>query len=623
MASSSIKDLMRRRAIQGAQFKQSPALSSVIASLQHMSVRETADLLLAFGNPYVANEIGWIPTCCLPTAANMYAWAYGKINRSDDNDVLRMTFGNVTAMWTVNETLSADPNDRTRITAARSSILQFIRAGGINNGLLNAFMREVVKIFRPLLTTYVELPAQPKYLELINATNPPFNLTEAQWVWLCYGLDKFPWVRLTSMTAAFLTTIRTPGVDVAPAITVLEDLTMLEDAANAWSLLTDEEMTNVITAISMVLQKERSNLLIASIFVMAASICKSGNLTDAWLQSRLETLSSSIPNQDFEDQITTEIIKSYYAKFVEKQMKLDDIYKTIIYTYTIAKDIDANPIDWIFEQSMASNVTAATSFYTSCTRYKLCTYTVLVRVGVPPIQLKNIAKVALIIANNPFASLIAPPVPTADYADLAYIGTRLCLPIGGNKGYRGTSGANCTLSTDALDAFIEQCKNFESTRIKSAMDTKGLITLLGYDLAPDSEDKYRPPPTIAASPSTSNQRNVVQFDQNFTLSATDLLNKLISSAGNSLNVLGNEFLNVIGQHVLEQGTDAQMPGMYKPVSPNLRSAVRTMGYTDLEIDGLIHVPGLVDGDTTRFVIQDPIMDVQWIQRAQGNDAANQ
>lgn len=251
-----------------------------------------------------------------------------------------------------------------------------------------------------------------------------------------------------------------------------------EQIANIWSALTEEDVTQFYHIMGEIEAEDVFVKMTAYLITSLFNLTKSGNVTERYLDRRIDQLATEFQAQNLNLHINSEIISAYAKMFPTTNLTADYVYKVLSTYYTIFKDIDAGPVTWMIEQSAASNVSAALAV-AEMIRKNQCAMYQRLKILLGSDQFAQWAGVVGHLMYDRFSSIVAPPITVQKYADLAYIGifvefgmTRPGLTAGG---YKGTPDKQAKWSKANLDRMALCIRDQSIMEVEDIMSIKSAL----------------------------------------------------------------------------------------------------------------------------------------------------
>lgn len=204
----------------------------------------------------------------------------------------------------------------------------------------------------------------------------------------------------------------------------------------------------------------------AEMYVIAAAItsvtvlCKGNNLTTKWLDRHLQQFQAAFNINDFRDAYTQESITTFHRMYPVDDIPPEQLYKFLCSISAQLNDEVTKPLRWMLEQTAAANLTPITAFASAFLKGRHINMNLLKRGGVtiPEHEFHAFAIAILKMANAPYSSILKPPIPSSDYADIAYLGLRVARIAEGDSTYNAYMGAwdnHLRCNKASLDSFAK------------------------------------------------------------------------------------------------------------------------------------------------------------------------
>lgn len=209
----------------------------------------------------------------------------------------------------------------------------------------------------------------------------------------------------------------------AVIIPALAEVTVIQEdqIANVWSALGVDDITQYFHIMGDIELEDVFVRMTAYLITSLLNLTKSGNVTERYLDRRIDQLATEFQAQNLNLHINSEIISAYAKMFPITNLTADYVYKVLSTYYTIFKEIDVGPVTWMIEQSAATNVSAALAI-AEMIRKNQCAMYQRLKILLGSDQFAQWAGVVGHLMYDRFAFIVAPPITVQKYADLAYIG---------------------------------------------------------------------------------------------------------------------------------------------------------------------------------------------------------
>lgn len=224
-------------------------------------------------------------------------------------------------------------------------------------------------------------------------------------------------------------------------------------------------------------------LLMRSIFICLAAICKGVNMTDQWVESRWETLKSQYQAlATTGDRVTRGQVSGFAKIFIGNTPDLPAIYSSMLYIQSLASNLDIGGLRWIIEQSRGTNITGLSAIARAVVSFDVCTYTVLRQIVSREVFIQAATAMAYTI-SMPYGTLHGPYMPIARYADLAAIGIALTMDGKTDPLYQSVL-KKCRAEQSKILAMIEQIKSCQTAGGAASVSVERIIAAYGVNAAP-------------------------------------------------------------------------------------------------------------------------------------------
>lgn len=152
------------------------------------------------------------------------------------------------------------------------------------------------------------------------------------------------------------------------------------------------------------------------LYAAVASICKGGNCTPAWCESRIRQMTE---------------MRVVFTELIDKaHITVDDLYNMLFVWYWAADRAGVTVLKWAIEQMGASGATALILISDVVTGAGL-RWAHLSQAGVPPEEFASFARAALELIRNRLSYVIRPVVDSSRYASI----TGISKAIANSEGY--------------------------------------------------------------------------------------------------------------------------------------------------------------------------------------------
>lgn len=218
---------------------------------------------------------------------------------------------------------------------------------------------------------------------------------------------------------------------------------------------------------------------LCSLLVAVTTLCKQGNVTEKWVERHTDLFRSHFGNEGITAIFTTPVVMAYAQYYPVANITPQDMYVYLCIIYSQLADANASVVNWVIEQAAAANVTSLTCLAHALGQGKRFDLEIFksAALGIPEEEFAAYAEAALHTINEPFCSLVAPPVTSDKYADLAYIGYKIATYMDPNSSYTGYTNSlanHIQRSVKALDEFAKKIAN----RITAIPDLDDIIQQL-------------------------------------------------------------------------------------------------------------------------------------------------
>lgn len=251
------------------------------------------------------------------------------------------------------------------------------------------------------------------------------------------------------------------------------------EVSNVWARLDEDNVTQFYHILGEIEVEDIFVRMTAYLIVSLLNITKSGNVTERYLDRRIDQLATEFQAANLNLHINSEIITAYAKMFPTTNLTADYVYKVLSTYYTIFKGVDAGPVTWMIEQSAASNVSAALAV-AEMIRKNQCAMYQRLKILLGRDQFAQWAGVVGHLMYDRFASIVAPPITVQKYADLAYIGIfvefGMASPGLTAGGYKGTPDKQAKWSKANLDRMALCIRDQSIMEVEDVMSIKNALS---------------------------------------------------------------------------------------------------------------------------------------------------
>uniref|UniRef100_A0AAT9JN60 Nucleocapsid protein n=1 Tax=Blatta orientalis aliusvirus 1 TaxID=3133477 RepID=A0AAT9JN60_9VIRU len=220
----------------------------------------------------------------------------------------------------------------------------------------------------------------------------------------------------------------------------------------------DDTVMGVIEFMARADPQENRRYALAAAFVGIAALCKGGNVTDAWVESRLARLHNRVPDLDINALVTQEVIRQYEVLYPRTDMTPEQQYLTLITSYYAVEAQNHNSLAWIIEQATAANITPLLALAYVCAKSPLLNWDIPLSNQSLNGEIAQLATMIMHVVDNPFCCLARPPIHVREYADWAYIGIALRQRVAGDpqfKAYQNNVAQMTRMTKRSLDKIVD------------------------------------------------------------------------------------------------------------------------------------------------------------------------
>ncbi|CAB0017468.1 unnamed protein product, partial [Nesidiocoris tenuis] len=161
--------------------------------------------------------------------------------------------------------------------------------------------------------------------------------------------------------------------------------------------------------------------LVAAIAGVIFAFTKGDEITERWFQKRFDLVSRSVPQLDLNALLTREAVIVFARRYMQGASRNLFAYKFLSFAYSALEGSPLQSLQWVVEQATVSHCSHAlfvcTAIYTTESRMTL-------HLCDPALteQVKEWAKIVLLMVNNPWLGLEQLPIAASRYPDLANLG---------------------------------------------------------------------------------------------------------------------------------------------------------------------------------------------------------
>ncbi|APG78686.1 hypothetical protein [Hubei coleoptera virus 3] len=304
-----------------------------------------------------------------------------------------------------------------------------------------------------------------------------------------------------------------------------------------WASLTDDDAKLGMVELYGSIHSERMRQIFNSAFVIAViALSKHDNMTDSWLETRLERLVTCLDDSQMTTTVTSEAIKNFYRRYQVEKIKVDDLYDLFVYINSLCLDFDLEPMQWILEQAFVNNVASATAIAEIIAKSKTVPITTILET-LPATQIQSLITLVAHLQHDPFCAIIRPPITVRQYPDVAYVGiaaTYNSRTGPGGKRYQGKPDTMATLTTAALNGLVNFLLQTSRTQMEMELnlDTYAKKFLMGQDNSQVvfiDQDYYVIKPDVVQQPTAGQSGTSTTPTQTDVEISRDLKDQLLRS----------------------------------------------------------------------------------------------
>lgn len=333
------------------------------------------------------------------------------------------------------------------------------------------------------------------------------------------------------------------------------------------------------------------------LYAAIAAICKGGNCTAAWCESRMRQMTELHGIVIDKTIMTPPVLRMVFSEFVDKaHVTVDDLYNMLITWYWAADRAGVTVLKWAIEQMGASGATALILISDVVTGAGL-RWAHLRQAGVPGEEFAAFAKAALELIRNRLSYVIRPVVDSSRYASI----TGISKAIASSEGYvtytdyetNRDKARGMTSKARMMQAFVRS--NIRS-QARSAMNAESLIRSM-YNMRVVTN----PDGTVSAMPIEAREEpgNVDRY----TAASEDLLPLIPLREEDRAFLSICEAVLVCGQQQpWPLVADGRQPSPYRNLPEDLIEAAATLGHVHVIEQDPYQLPPVMDKDIARPVL---------------------
>ncbi|DAZ89729.1 nucleoprotein [Oropsylla silantiewi mononega-like virus 2] len=410
-----------------------------------------------------AQASAWVTWGARPFIANKLSRIWASANSiTATPSIMAKMIGELTATHSVKDANTVQDRD-----SARNKIISFLRSNPPDNTELTSYTNQILIKCRAASTGNAS--AEQIALFMPRGTVGPVSI-QTLIFYRCRGhivpkeifLEpalRELWVQLTRTD-----TVRVQINQIA--------VSLIPDYTQIWQ---DADIDTILGIYEGMAETDPNSMrkhIAAAVTVYVASLAKEVNITDAWLERRLQSMQSALPDVQLSTVVDVPTIKAYATSYPRSTMTSDHLYATIAMAWSQLDLQSIKPLTWILEQSAYSNVTALLALADVITKVRYFNIQHLIDAGIPETEFKKVIDLCLTILYDKFSPIIAPKVMVRDYPDLAYIGLfmkKTQLLDDKMKAYGGRPEASCKLPQSTLVRLATELKEYNDSLIHSEL----------------------------------------------------------------------------------------------------------------------------------------------------------
>lgn len=258
---------------------------------------------------------------------------------------------------------------------------------------------------------------------------------------------------------------------------------------NNWhSEITADQFLSIYNFIGRHLADDYRALIMSSVFVNIAGICRGINMTDRWVESKwraavgqYEILATS------NLRMSRSIISDFAHRFIGNNTSLNDMYSNLVFTHHIAEASNVPVLKWMIEQAKGTNVTGLHAIAEAAAKFDVFTYHTIEGL-VPESQIKNALTAMAYTIQHPYSTLKGPKVAVGLYTDLAYIALSLTMETETREMITGLR-KRLSVEPSRLAMGIQLIRNCQEEGSRSLIDINTIIRKYGVNAAPDGSSR--------------------------------------------------------------------------------------------------------------------------------------
>ncbi|CAB0006608.1 unnamed protein product, partial [Nesidiocoris tenuis] len=226
-------------------------------------------------------------------------------------------------------------------------------------------------------------------------------------------------LELTEEQVTAFTTLSTAAAD--DGVEIPGPFTLVGNFNEVWAGMTLQEKLILLSIITMDDVTSHQTPLVAAIAGVIFAFTKGDELTERWFQKRFDLVSKAVPHLDLSALLTREAVVIFARRYMQYAKRHLFAYKFLSFAYSALEGGPLQSLQWVVEQSTVNHCSHAlficNAIYTTESRMTL-------HLRDPALieQVREWAKVVILMVNNPWLGLEQIPIAASKYPDLANLG---------------------------------------------------------------------------------------------------------------------------------------------------------------------------------------------------------
>lgn len=369
----------------------------------------------------------------------------------------------------------------TEVLAARTRLCALIKSNPPKDAEMRSYFTKTLQFCKALGESFLPTEEATRRLgPLPNGYPPSLKAARIRFyelrgnIWKAGFLADDVW-NIVSGFQTKLNMLYSNGACDLPDIPTIE---MKEGWAAGWAGLSDEERLAYYEGLALIKSDVNEGTIVLSLLAFLTLLCKQGNATDAWCSKTVEALKRYFPQLTDNEliKVDSDFVRKYAELFPFRDESDEQLFAMIQAAFTICSDAGLDSLGWVLEQAAASNVTLAIEFCRAINRCQNTAYMVLYHNF--KAQWGRLAKLVGELARNRFCSLRNPPVPMAEYADLAYMGKFISMQDRTHDKritYKGDPTKYCVHSINDLEMLANRFIALSAQAMQEKMSAKNRL----------------------------------------------------------------------------------------------------------------------------------------------------